>query len=120
MAIGGHTTMGATGEAKGPPPTVAPGRWAKGIVACAAGLVGTLVVAAAPGGWAAEVVDGLATVQSDGSLRVGGQTVRLFGADLPDIHSTCRSVTVASRCSSRSVRALHMIFWARMPGGSRE
>jgi endonuclease YncB( thermonuclease family) len=104
--IDGDTTMGATGEAKGPPPTVALGRGAKVIVACAAGLLGTLVAAAAPDGRTAEVVDGLATVQGDGSLRVGGQTVRLYGAYLPDTDPACRSLTRSGRCSSRAVRAL--------------
>jgi endonuclease YncB( thermonuclease family) len=97
---------GATGEAKGPPPRVVHGRWTKLAMACDAALVGVLLVAAPPGGRAAEVVDGLATVQGDGSLRVGGQTVRLRGVYLPDADPACRSLTRSAPCSSRAVRAL--------------
>jgi endonuclease YncB( thermonuclease family) len=52
------------------------------------------------------VVDGLATVQQDGSLHVGGETVRLFGADIPGIEPTCRFVVRPPRCAARSMLVL--------------
>ena len=75
-------------------------------MACDAALVGAVPVAAAPGGRAAEVVDGLAIVQGDGSPRVDGRTVRLHGAYLPDADPACRSVVRSARCSSPAVGAL--------------
>jgi endonuclease YncB( thermonuclease family) len=55
------------------------------------------------------VVDGLATVQRDGSLHVGGETVRLFGTYIPDIEPTCRFVVRPPRCAARAVLALDFL-----------
>jgi endonuclease YncB( thermonuclease family) len=53
------------------------------------------------------VVEGLASVQGDGSLRVDGQTVRLHGAWFPDVHPSCRPVlTLSQRCSALSLQVL--------------
>jgi endonuclease YncB( thermonuclease family) len=70
-------------------------------------VAGTLLLGSASVGAAGRpVVDGLATVQPDGSLRVGGETVRLFGTYIPDIEPTCRFAVRPPRCAARSVLAL--------------
>jgi hypothetical protein len=53
------------------------------------------------------VVEGLATAQGDGSLRIDGQTVRLHGVYLPDVDPTCQPMlTLSPRCNARSVQVL--------------
>ena len=52
----------------------------------------------------ARVLDGLAIVQADGSLRVAGETVYLYGIYLPQIERTCTTI-VAAAALWRSVRA---------------
>ena len=49
------------------------------------------------------VLDGLAQVQTDASLRIAGRTVRLYGVYIPDVDgSTCSFVIRPARCGSRS------------------
>jgi endonuclease YncB( thermonuclease family) len=67
--------------------------------ALAALLIGA---AAAP---AAEIRS-YAIVQDDGSLRVQGKTIRLFGVYLPDSAFGCRSDFRPPLCGDRAVRAL--------------
>ena len=73
-------------------------------------VAGTLLLEGASVGAANRpVVDGLATVQQDGSLHVGGETVRLFGTYIPVIEPTCRFVVRPPRCAARSVLALDFL-----------
>lgn len=55
---------------------------------------------------AAQVLDGLAIVQADGSLRLGGETVWLHGVEIPMFVRTCTSVVRPPRCGARSVLVL--------------
>ena len=49
------------------------------------------------------VLDGLAQVQSDASLRIEGRTVRLYGVYIPDVDgATCSRIIRPVRCGSRS------------------
>ena len=52
------------------------------------------------------VIDGLAIVQADGSLRLGGETVWLYGTEIPLLVRTCTSVVRPPRCGDRSVLVL--------------
>lgn len=52
------------------------------------------------------LIDGLAIVQSDGSLRLGGETVWLHGVEIPLFVRTCTSVVRPPRCGARSVLVL--------------
>jgi hypothetical protein len=71
---------------------------------------GTLLLGSTSVGAAGQpVVDGLATVQRDGSLHVTGETVRLFGAYIPVIEPTCRFVVRPPRCAARSALALDFL-----------
>jgi endonuclease YncB( thermonuclease family) len=54
---------------------------------------------------ASEIVS-YAIVQDDGSLRVRGKTIRLFGVYLPSTARGCRSDFRPPLCGNRSVRAL--------------
>jgi endonuclease YncB( thermonuclease family) len=54
---------------------------------------------------AAEIVS-YAIVQDDGSLRVRGKTIRLFGVYLPPTERNCRSDFSPPLCGNRAVRAL--------------
>ena len=47
-----------------------------------------------------------AIVQDDGTLRVDGKTVRLFGIHIPIIGRTCRTFIRPKKCGSRAVLAL--------------
>lgn len=47
-----------------------------------------------------------AIVQDDGSLRVRGRTIRLFGIYIPPTGRTCRTVVRPVRCGPRAVLAL--------------
>ena len=61
----------------------------------------------APGeGRAARVLDGLAIVQADGSLRVAGETVYLYGIYLPRLERTCSTYVRPPRCGAPSVLVL--------------
>lgn len=44
------------------------------------------------------MIDGIAVVQRDGSLRLDGRTVRLYGVWIPTDRRTCSSVTNPPRC----------------------
>jgi endonuclease YncB( thermonuclease family) len=74
----------------------------------AAGLLG-IVIAGTPGisgvATASEIVS-YAIVQDDGSLRVRGKTIRLFGVYMPSTARGCRSDFSPPLCGNRSVRAL--------------
>jgi endonuclease YncB( thermonuclease family) len=54
---------------------------------------------------ASEIVS-YAIVQDDGSLRVQGKTIRLFGVYMPSTARGCRSDFSPPLCGNRSVRAL--------------
>jgi endonuclease YncB( thermonuclease family) len=54
---------------------------------------------------ASEIVS-YAIVQDDGSLRVQGKTIRLFGVYMPPTERGCRSDFSPPLCGNRSVRAL--------------
>ena len=72
------------------------------------GLLATLVVAIAASATAApRVVDGLAIVQDDGALRVGGETVYLYGVYLPQLERTCSTFVRPPRCGAPSVLILN-------------
>lgn len=51
-------------------------------------------------------MDGLARVQSDGTLRIDGRTVRLFGVFIPQLERTCRTVVRPSDCAPKAVLVL--------------
>jgi hypothetical protein len=55
---------------------------------------------------ATRVLDGLAIVQADGSLRVDGETVYLYGVYLPRLERTCRTFLRPPRCGAPSVLVL--------------
>ena len=54
----------------------------------------------------ARVLDGIAIVQADGSLRVAGETVYLYGVYLPRLQRTCRTFIRPPRCGAPSVLVL--------------
>jgi endonuclease YncB( thermonuclease family) len=66
----------------------------------AAGILAFSVVASA-----SDIVS-YAIVQDDGSLRVRGKTIRLFGVYVPRTGRNCRSDFSPPLCGNRSVRAL--------------
>ena len=47
-----------------------------------------------------------AKVQNDGTLRVNGRTVRLYGIHIPTLERTCRSFIRPVRCAPRAVLQL--------------
>jgi endonuclease YncB( thermonuclease family) len=51
-------------------------------------------------------IESYAIVQDDGSLRVRGKTIRLFGVYMPSTARGCRSDFNPPLCGNRSVRAL--------------
>lgn len=51
-------------------------------------------------------ISSYAFVQDDGTLRVKGQVIRLFGIFIPDTDDLCRFSTRFSDCTSRAARAL--------------
>ena len=53
------------------------------------------------------VLDGLAVVQTDGTLSINGTVVRLFGVYLPGRERTCRTVIRPPFCAARSVVVLN-------------
>jgi hypothetical protein len=70
--------------------------------------VWALVVATPAGGLAGpRILDGLAIVQADGSLRVDGETVYLYGVFLPQLERTCTSIVRPPRCGAPSVLVLN-------------
>jgi endonuclease YncB( thermonuclease family) len=55
---------------------------------------------------ATRVLDGIAIVQADGSLRVDGETVYLYGIYLPRLERTCRTFVRPPRCGAPSILVL--------------
>jgi endonuclease YncB( thermonuclease family) len=68
----------------------------------------SIVIAGIPSisGVAASEIVSYAIVQDDGSLRVQGKTIRLFGVYMPSTARGCRSDFSPPLCGNRSVRAL--------------
>ena len=70
-------------------------------------LVAVLVGAVAvPAALAGRVIDGLAVVQADGSLSVGGERVFLWGVYLPRLERTCSTYVRPPRCGAPSILIL--------------
>lgn len=65
----------------------------------------TLLVMAFGQGAGAAIV-GAAFVQEDGSLKVRGRSIRLFGIYIPPTNRTCQTLFRPVRCSSRAALAL--------------
>ena len=55
---------------------------------------------------AAAAVTGYALVQQDGSLRIAGRTVRLFGIYIPPTNRQCRTFIRPVKCAPRAVLEL--------------
>ena len=55
---------------------------------------------------AAAPIRGLAFVQDDATLRIGGRAIRLFGIYVPETGETCRRYERPLRCGSRAALAL--------------
>ncbi len=53
-----------------------------------------------------EEISSYAFVQDDGTLRINGQVIRLFGIFIPVTEELCRFSTRLSDCTSRAARAL--------------
>jgi hypothetical protein len=72
------------------------------------GIVVTALLGGASLGSAAanRILDGLAIVQADGSLRVAGETVFLWGVYLPRLQRTCSTITRPPRCGAPSILVL--------------
>ena len=62
-----------------------------------------------PAAAAARVLDGLAIVQANGSLRVQGETVYLYGVYLPQFERTCTTFVRPPRCGAPSVLVLERL-----------
>jgi endonuclease YncB( thermonuclease family) len=58
---------------------------------------------------AASPIRNFAIVQDDGSLRVQGQTIRLFGTHIPRTGRRCESRLRPIKCGSRAALALELI-----------
>ena len=69
-------------------------------------IMALFALAAPSAAMAARVVDGLAMVQTDGSLRVGGENVYLWGIYLPRLDRTCSTFVRPPRCGSSPVLVL--------------
>lgn len=54
----------------------------------------------------AEEISGYAFVQDDGSLRVSGRTIRLFGIHIPSTAQTCRRFERPAVCAPQATLAL--------------
>src|SRR5262245_53879196 len=65
-----------------------------------------LLVAAPAGARAARVLDGLAIVQYDGSLRIAGENVYLWGTYLPLLDRFCTPFERPPRCAPTPVLVL--------------
>lgn len=73
------------------------------------GWIGFVLLSLVTGGAAVgapRVLDGLAIVQNDGSLRVAGETVYLYGVYLPRLERTCRTFIRPPKCNAPSVLVL--------------
>jgi endonuclease YncB( thermonuclease family) len=65
------------------------------------------LLTAGPAAGAPRILDGLAIVQNDGSLRVAGETVYLYGVYLPRLERTCRTLVRPTRCGAPSILVLN-------------
>ena len=65
-----------------------------------------LALAATIGRAGADIVS-YAIIQDDGSLRVKGRTIRLYGIHIPQTDRVCRTSFRPVRCGSEAVLALH-------------
>ena len=65
-----------------------------------------LALAATIGRAEADIVS-YAIIQDDGSLRVRGRTIRLYGIHIPQTDRVCRTSIRPVRCGSEAVLALH-------------
>lgn len=63
-------------------------------------------IGAVPAALAGRVIDGLAVVQADGSLSVGGERVFLWGVYLPHLERTCSTYVRPPRCGAPSILIL--------------
>jgi endonuclease YncB( thermonuclease family) len=61
---------------------------------------------ALPGQVAALEIRGLALVRDDGSLRVSGHTIYLYGIYIPSTETVCRTFEIPPSCAERAVLAL--------------
>jgi endonuclease YncB( thermonuclease family) len=61
---------------------------------------------ALPASVAAREIRGLAMVQDDGSLRISGRTIYLYGIYIPPTNTICRSFEFPPTCAERAVLAL--------------
>ena len=65
-----------------------------------------LLLALSAAGLRADEISSYAFVQDDGSLRVSGHTVRLFGIHIPPTAQSCRSFERPVTCAPQAVLAL--------------
>ncbi len=70
------------------------------------GLLASLV-AVASGAAIARTIEGPATVRSDGTIRIHGDIIRLFGIWLPRTGRTCSTLLSPTFCAPASVVFLH-------------
>jgi endonuclease YncB( thermonuclease family) len=61
---------------------------------------------ALPASAAAREIRGLALVRDDGSLRIAGRTIHLYGIYIPPTNTVCRSFEFPPTCAERAVLAL--------------
>jgi endonuclease YncB( thermonuclease family) len=70
--------------------------------------------AIAPGSAAAQAGE-RAVIQSDGTLKLGNRTIRLYGIHIPQTGRFCRTYLLPPRCASRAVleldRMIHGFVW---------
>lgn len=76
--------------------------WAAGILAALAAFGGTGVLFQAQ----AEEIVSYALVQTDGSLKVDGRTIWLYGVYIPETDRTCRTFIRPVKCMPRAVLQL--------------
>ena len=67
-----------------------------------------VVLTSGTGAASASSLTGYALLQEDGSLRVRGRTVRLFGIHIPPTDRQCRTFLRPARCAPRAVLALDL------------
>lgn len=82
-------------------------RRGRGLGAALAVLGAVLAWGSGPAAADRVVLDGLASVQDDGTLRLEGQTVRLYGLFLPTDGRTCRFYIQPGYCNAKSVIVLN-------------
>ena len=81
-------------------------RWALPMRTILLALIVMLVAIGAAPSQASADAGRLGFVQDDGSLKVGGRTVRLHGIYIPPTRRTCRTFLLPPRCGSRAALAL--------------